>query len=262
MRGLVLLVDREGEGLGLCKALHAQAPQGQWLEVTLDSVAALHKAVDAMSSGCTVAVAVADMDVAERLIPSLARHLQLVPPSTANRLLLHTRCAIAPAHSHKQHRLRPSVTLTYRCLHCRLPGTWPPAVQASTVMLSFAAGSASARLHMESAMIAATDLTAEECRRMELANVAMCKRKCSEIRGALYQLTSSMQADCWHDPALCSVVMRRLEGWSQVEQEQATAEARLQEIMAAAACFAPALHVTDVRNTTLRARLARLFLRV
>lgn len=83
---------------------------------------------------------------------------------------------------------------------------------------------------------------------MELANVAMCKRKGNEIRSALYQLTSSMQADCWHDLALCGVVLRRLQGWHQVEQEQAAAEARLQEILAAAECFAPALDVTDVRT--------------
>lgn len=85
-------MDREGEGVSLCKALHAQAPHGRWLDITLDSTASLRKAIDALSRGCTVALSVVDMEVAEPLIVELARHLQLLPHSQAHRILLHTRC--------------------------------------------------------------------------------------------------------------------------------------------------------------------------
>lgn len=119
-------------------------------------------------------------------------------------------------------------------------------MQSSVVMISFAMGTGAVRLHMESAVISATDRAAEECRRMELANVAMCHRKCFEIRSALLNVTSTMQTDCWHDAALCGVVLRRLKGWQDVRQEQEEAEQRLQEMTAAASCFGPILEVTDV----------------
>lgn len=56
-----------------------------------------------------------------------------------------------------------------------------------------------------------------------------------------------MQPDCWQDPALCSVVLRRVKNLQRVEQEQVAAEARMQEIVAATACVSPILDVTDVR---------------
>eukprot|EP00892_Ulva_mutabilis_P005205 jgi/Ulvmu1/3056/UM015_0096.1 len=217
VRDLVLLVDREGEGLSMCKALHAQVRRGSWTELTLDSVAAMHQALSAVAKGCTVALLVKDMAIAEPLICELAQHLQLQAPAVAKQLLLHTRPL----------------------------GPWPSGVQRSTVMIRFAVGTAAARMHVESAMIAATDRTAEESRRMELANVAACQRKCSETRAALLQLASTMQPGCWRDPALCSVALRRLKGLQRVEQEHAGARCRLQEILAATACLSPILDVTD-----------------
>lgn len=80
----------------MCKALHAQTLQGKWVEMTLDSVAAVREAEAAVKSGSTVALSVADKQIAECLIPDLARRLQLLQQGSGARVILHTRFAHLP----------------------------------------------------------------------------------------------------------------------------------------------------------------------
>ena len=97
------MIDRDGEAFSMCKALHAQAPKGKWTEMTLDCVATVQQALDAVSTGCTVALHVTDMAVAESLICELSQRLQVLPTTTPRQIFLHTRCGKCCGYSARQH---------------------------------------------------------------------------------------------------------------------------------------------------------------
>lgn len=79
-RGLVLLVDPEGEGLNLRKALHSQSRAHRWLELRLDSPDVVDDALGAAAADSLVALEVLDMAVSQPLIRLLARRAKHLPP--------------------------------------------------------------------------------------------------------------------------------------------------------------------------------------
>jgi hypothetical protein len=94
VRGVVFLVDPEGEALNLRKALHAQGSVHRWLDLRLDSADVIDDALGAAAADSMVALEVTDIDAAVHLICLLARRTRHLPDAAVCRLFLHTRFAL------------------------------------------------------------------------------------------------------------------------------------------------------------------------
>lgn len=91
VRGVVFLVDPEGEAINLRKALHAQGSMHRWLDLRLDSGAVIDDALGAAAADSMVALEVVDLQASEHLIWLLARRAMHLPAAAVSRVFLHTQ---------------------------------------------------------------------------------------------------------------------------------------------------------------------------
>ena len=115
-------------------------------------------------------------------------------------------------------------------------------------MISFRAELDTAREHVRSTLIAAADQSMEDTRRAELASAASLQHECHGIQQAIYQLASTLQSNCWMDPALSGAVLQRLHDWDTAEKQLKVVQARLTAMGRALESLDPFICATDVRS--------------
>jgi hypothetical protein len=122
-------------------------------------------------------------------------------------------------------------------------------VQQQTIMISFRSELDTAREHVRSMLIAATDKKIEDTRRATLAAIASSQRECYDIQHALLQLAASLQSNCWLDPALSGAILQRLQDWCTAESQLNVAQQQFASLCKNIECLDPHINATDVRST-------------
>lgn len=122
-------------------------------------------------------------------------------------------------------------------------------------MISFHAELDTAREHVRSTFIAATDQKIEESRRADLAAVAQFQHESHGIQHAFYQLTATLQSNCWMDPALSGAVLQRLQDWEAAEKRLKGVQEQLTSMSKTLECLDPLIGATDVRSHIVNDRM-------
>ena len=89
------VVDEEGEGLRLLKAVHEQARKGRWVELGARAAGAAEDAAAALQSGATVAVDAEDLSKAALDgVGAICTAASRLPRAAAARLVFFARCVL------------------------------------------------------------------------------------------------------------------------------------------------------------------------
>lgn len=220
-----LLVDPEGEGVQLVKAL--ACPDGaKWVWFDASSGTALDEAMGALHSGCTVVMELTSPTRATEVVAAIARRRKAMGAGAGARFFM--------------------------C--CRQSWRWTGEMQEAATLVSFRVGSETIRLRMRSAFTLLTDHRMEAVVRRSRANKVAIDSEVIESSGKLLAFVSTIAATAWMDANATGLVLVRMQSLTKLQAEQVGNAAKLAQMANAMRVLDPVLDIADVRRPSAQQR--------